>query len=52
MVKKNRMMIAQAILRYPLWSAKRLEKNSGMVREFLDTKECFLSLFATKSQDV
>ena len=52
MVKKNRMTTAQMILRYPLWSAKRLEKNSGMVREFLETTECFLSLLATKSQEV
>ena len=30
---------------------KRLEKNSGMVREFLDTKECFLRRLATNSQE-
>ena len=28
-----------------------MEKNSGIVREFFDTTECFLSLLATKSQE-
>ena len=51
MVKKNRMTTAQMILRYPFSSPKRLEKNSGMVSAFLETNECFLSLFATKSQE-
>ena len=51
MVKKNRMTIAQTNLMSPFSSPKRLEKNSGIVSAFFDTNECFLSLFATNSQE-